>query len=128
MFHVFDDANDLPPERFALNRDLRLDALADRVFVREIALGESLIDDQDSRTSRVVAFGESAAGEQRNLHHVEIIETDRAEMRAGQLAFRNLPPFDLERSMEGVTAQWLRNDGAHRLDAGHRLQAINQLQ
>src|SRR5262245_25137684 len=115
MLHVFDDSDDLAPERFAGERDFRLDALAERVFVREITFGESLIDDHDSGAARVVALGESAPGEQWDLHHAEIIEIDRTEVRAGLFAFRNIAPFDLELNSRRIAAQWLRNDGARRL-------------
>src|SRR5262245_12505696 len=126
MLHVFDDADDLAPDRFALKSDARLDMFSDRVFVREVAFGESLIDDHDARAVRIVAFGESASGEQWNLHHAEIIETDRTEMRDGPLALRNIAPFDIEGDHHHIAAQRLRDDGAHRLDSWHRLHAIQQ--
>src|SRR5215510_3992892 len=126
MLHILDDADDLTPDRLALKGEARLDVFADRVFVREMAFGETLVDDQDSRGLRVVAFGESASGEQWNFHNVEIIEADRTEVRTGPLAFRNITPFDIEGDDERVAAQRLWNDGAHRLDAGQRLHALQQ--
>src|SRR5262249_25007417 len=111
MLHVFDDADDLAPDRLALQSDARPGMFAHRAFVREITFGESLIDDHDARAARVVAFGESAPGEQRNLHHTEIIETDRTEVRDGPLAFRNISPFDIEPDNHRIAAQRLRNDG-----------------
>src|SRR5262249_17028672 len=104
MFYVLDDADDLAPDRFALNGDARLDVFADRVFVREIAFGESLVDDQGHRTMRVVALCESAPGEQWNLHHTEIVQTDRAEVRDRLLALWSIASFDIEGDHHRISA------------------------
>src|SRR3954471_20352434 len=80
--HVADDADHLPPLRVTLvliGADMR-DVFANRVFVREVARGERLVDDgdADAATTALILFGEAATFPQRNLERLEILGGDAA--------------------------------------------------
>src|SRR4030095_5781235 len=49
------------------------DALADRVFVREVAARRRLTDDDDFRRVLAIAFGELASRDEPHAHRAEIV-------------------------------------------------------
>src|SRR5262249_43959182 len=100
VFDVFDHAADLAPLRFAFYRDAWLDVFADGAFAGEMFLREGFVDDDDRQRLFVIALSEIAPGQHRNLHGVEIVYADGAEMRTGLFALRNVAPFNIERNHE----------------------------
>src|SRR5262249_8725229 len=105
----------------------RADAFADRVFVREVAARQRLIDDNDARRLHVVAPAEITPTDQPNAYHAKI--TLGREAQFGPRTFRSLyrTPFDLESCIKAAAVERQRKDhpgGAH---AGQPFDSLYQL-
>src|SRR5262245_32159819 len=125
--HVADHADDFAHRRDVFYRNAGADAFSDRVFVREVAARQRLIDDDDARRLQVVALGEFAPADEPDAHRAEI--TVGREAQVGPRPFRSLnrTPFDLESGIGVTAAERQREDhpgGAH---AGQPLDALDQL-
>src|ERR1700760_2607075 len=68
---VANDADDFTSNAGAVRKS-EDDGLADRIFVGEICTYKRLRDDGDGGRGHVVARFERAAGDERDVHHVEV--------------------------------------------------------
>ena len=68
VLRVLGETDDLDLVRFCR---IEGESFANRIFIREIFVGEGLIDDDDSWSARIVLGPQGASGEQRNLHRLE---------------------------------------------------------
>src|SRR5262245_29385534 len=100
---VADDPDDLhlqrrrhdTTQRAVLPRQCR-DALADRVFVREIAAPKRFIDYHHARRIGLVAFIEPPAAEQRDAHRLKIAFTDGPVLRDRLFSLHRRSPLNKE--------------------------------
>src|SRR5262245_50764771 len=114
MFRVADDADDF----------IRLrptgEALAQRVFIREILPGQRLIDDDDVAILADLLFCEETTAFERELQRAkEVLIGDANARSVRRLAWRRLrAAFDAETVLRTQPEEWRMVDGARRFDAG----------
>jgi hypothetical protein len=124
MPDVAHDSDNRPP----LLRRPEADALSDRIFVRPVAAGSGLIDDDDVRGRAVVMLGEAAAAEKRNPECREVVVRDDARMRSHRRRRRECGRSALDLEVEsGIESAEGRGAGeCHASDARHRLKPLEQ--
>ena len=123
MLHVADDPDD---------RDANLevghpDSFADRILAGPHRPRERLIDDGDRRRLQIVAVGEIASLQQRNLHRAEVVRRHDVLTRPRLRAGGNRPAVDREWRVAPVAAV---RDPAHergRFDARRASNALDGL-
>src|SRR5690242_3939803 len=67
--------------------NIEIEALADRILVREVFAREVFVNDTDARRIGFILRGEKAAAEQRNVHHAKVTGADDVPDRVGHLIF-----------------------------------------
>ena len=121
--NVPDDADDLVE---AVRAVADVDALSDGIAVREVTVGELLIDDRDHGRLLAIAHGERPAAQQRDAESLEVVRARDAIVRRGSFIglWCGLP---LDGEGEDVVAphrQRLRHAGGG--DIGQRLEPLEQ--
>src|SRR6266511_4551340 len=104
------------------------DALADRVFIREVAARRRLADDDDFGRVLVIAFGELASRDEPHAHRAEIVLADGAVPRHGPLiGLRRGTAFDYEIGVGVGAGERERRNRGGRLHARQRPDALQKL-
>src|SRR5262245_51289666 len=104
------------------------DALADRVFVREMAARGRLADDDDFGRILVIAFVELAPLDKPHAHRAEIVRTHGADPRH-RLLIRlwRRTSFDQEPGVGVEARERKRRNRRGRLHTGRRLNSLQKL-
>src|SRR6266508_2192268 len=129
--YVANDADDLPSLWVAvilIRADVR-DVFADRVFVREVTAGESLVDNgRADDASTAILFGDVAAFQQGNPDRLKVLRGDAAVVGVRLLTgLRIWAALDSKITAHIAAAERHRRDERGALDAGQATESFERL-
>src|SRR5438477_3878157 len=126
QMHVGHYADDFAHRRFAIDRAIWSDPLADRILTGKIPLSETFGNNHNGRGIFVVALGKSPAERDRSAQSPKIIESNDVNLRDRLLAFRQRPLLNVERQIDVAPAQRNPPGRRSRLHAGKNRNALKQ--
>src|ERR1044071_3530932 len=128
--HVANDSDDLILLRITvvLIHVEFLDALTNRILIREITLRERVVDNRRTDRASLILFSEITTFQQRNADGLKVLRRNVPHIRHWLPSrFRDGTTIDLEVSAEFSSAERHRRNESSTLNAGQRLQTIESL-